>query len=302
MSKYCVYCGTQMGDSQLFCGSCGKKAGEASGENTYQSTGYASPEENANAGKGIKKYLGILAAVLFAVGLVASIIIGVSMEIGKKEQLPDAQNETYAANDYTQIKDEPEISEAEEVEQEIEFSIGEVTPDGVYENKYFGIRCELFGWTYLDREELLANTQIAKDNLLSDFDDERFTEILKEADSFMDMAAFHENGRSNVNIMIQKTLASDYNKFSEETMMRVMAMQLEEYYKLKGTPLDSCEVIKTTVNGTEKAAMHLTQTQSGITAYSIQFYIAKPNHSAVMTVTAASKEECLKIADSVYFS
>ena len=297
MNKFCIYCGVELKEGQAFCGNCGKSTGEVSCqtedvtdfsteayvENVYEDSVIEETEKSH-----IKYWvIGVIVAIL-----VVFIAVVSSVKDDKEVHTTSVENNTY------EVDSKEEKSKSEENDN---FTIGTVD-NGIYENKYLGIRCELPDWKYSDRKTLMLATDMAADLILDNIDDEEFTQLFKEQDTFMDMQAFHKNGYTNVNVMVQNIADEIYDTLGEETTMMLLASQMPEYYKNMGMPLDACQTMEVDVNGKTKFGIYISYTNNGVTAHMLQFVNIKSEHSATITITGASKEECLLIKDSLFFS
>lgn len=298
MNKFCIYCGAELKEGQAFCGNCGKSTCEVSYMNEevrdYSTGSYA---ENIHEDFAIEKtdnshikywIIGIIAALLVVFLAVVS-----SIKYDKEEHPATVENNTFELD---------RMEEKAESEKNDEFTTGTVE-NGIYENKYLGIRCELPGWKYADRETLMANANITADYVTDSIDDETFKQAFENADVFMDMEAFHENGYTNINIMVENTSKEAYDSIGEEATIHLMALQLPEYYKNLGIPIDACEVMEMEVNGVTKYGIYSkTSDINGVVAHLLQFVNIKAKHTATITIVAESKEACLLIKDSLFFN
>lgn len=89
--------------------------------------------------------------------------------------------------------------------------------DGVYENTFIGLGCELSGWYFYSEDDIARVNQWTKENM-----PEKVNEILEQAGNITIMAAESESGRQNINIQLQyiKEYLPIYNLFGIENVVK----------------------------------------------------------------------------------
>lgn len=274
-TKFCKKCGAEYTVGKKFCAVCG--------EPTEESANVSSSNESISGEKPKKKsvglIIGVIAVVLVLIGVLAAVL-------GNGNS--DTKNN---GNDI--------VTGVGSDSEEVEFEIGTVN-GSTYENKYLGIKCDLAGWTYDDREQLAENTDFASEYVTDNIDDETFIDNYKNASIFMDMRATHPNGTTNVNIMVQKMPKEDYGTFDEKTIMNAVKTQIVDYYADIGMNVETCEVKERNVNGTVKYPICTKCEVYGTEMYMMQFYNIKEEHTAVLTITGQNEAECLDICNSIW--
>lgn len=192
--------------------------------------------------------------------------------------------------------DVAEPSGTTDVGTDDDFEIGTVS-GGKYENKFFGIGCELdSGWTYAAEEELLAQTDIVAEQ----FTDEELREQLKSADMFYDMMATSNDGYSNINVVVQNIGVMYGALYSEEDILQENIEELPGQVADAGMEVKTCEKISIQFAGTERNAIAMHSIYEGIDVYQNVVIIKNGSYVGIITVTSFMEDITAAVANLFY--
>ena len=188
----------------------------------------------------------------------------------------------FACGDKDTKKAEPGFYENNE-----KFQIGEIKGD-TYENKFFGIKCEIDnGWTFSTKEEIAELNNFTMDYLPEDL-----VEYYENSTNFIDMYASREQSFDNINISASKLSKSEIESFDAKKNFEQAIPSLEETFENMGYTDCEFDIIKTTVDGVEYDAYRCTAQLETLSLYQEQIAVIRNGYLVTITVTTYDVDTC----------
>ena len=167
------------------------------------------------------------------------------------------------------------------------FQIGEIKGD-TYENKFFGIKCEIDnGWTFSTKEEIAELNNFTMDYLPEDL-----VEYYENSTNFIDMYASSEQSFDNINISAHKLSKSEIESFDAKKNFEQAIPSLEETFENMGYTDCEFDIIKTTVDGVEYDAYRCTAQLETLSLYQEQIAVIRNGYLVTITVTTYDVDTC----------
>lgn len=168
------------------------------------------------------------------------------------------------------------------------FQIGEIKGD-TYENKFFGIKCEIDnGWTFSTKEEIAELNNFTMDYLPEDL-----VEHYENSTHFIDMVASRrENSFENINIFAIKMSKSEIESFDAKKSFEDSLPSVKETLENMGCTNCEFDIIKTTVDGVEYDAYRGTAQLETLSLYQEQIAVIRNGYLVTITVTTYDVDTC----------
>ena len=164
-----------------------------------------------------------------------------------------------------------------------------------YENTYFGIGCELEGWTFKTDDEIAETNGFARDLM-----DEDLAKQLETAAIITDMMATSADSYQNVNVTIEnlsliQTVALDEQAYAEASMEGSKAA-------LESMGLENVEttIVEAKIGNETHPAVRITSEVQGVGQYQLGVIVKKGVHVAVITATTVMTDETESVINSFY--
>ena len=168
----------------------------------------------------------------------------------------------------------------------------------IYENEYFGFGYELKDatWNYLSQEEILRDTEGAKEWM----DNEEISNALDSGKIFTAMNATTLDGRSSVRVTVEKTPPLSRNTTADAYLEKVMD-DLPQYMDAWHAENLTMEMKPMNVFGKEQNTLWISCTVEGIPIYETQAVLVQKNY-IVTCGTAGTKdpEETAALLEGFY--
>lgn len=185
-----------------------------------------------------------------------------------------------------------EEAKSEHYENDVKFQIGEISGD-TYENKFFGIKCEIENdWTFSTEEEIAELNNFTMDYMPDDL-----AKQYEKSGNFIDMYASADDGYGNINISAQKLSKSEMESFDPVSNFKAAFPSLEEAFENMGYTNCKFDVAKVTVDGKEYDAYYGTAQLEDLRMYQQQISIIRNNYLVTITVTSYNEDICDDIFD-----
>lgn len=166
------------------------------------------------------------------------------------------------------------------------FDIGSVSANK-YVNEFAGISCELGSvWTFLTDEQIKQNNEDTLGLLGDDY-----IEQLKNADTFTDMMAKHQNQTDTLNITFEKLKGANA-LLSEERYIELSADSVEQAFESLGFSNLSTSSSKVDFAGKERHCLDITGEYSGITMYEKMVVMKCDNYMVLITACTWQTNTC----------
>lgn len=165
-------------------------------------------------------------------------------------------------------------------------SMGEYA-GGKYENKYFGVGCDLGdGWTYASRDELLTLAGIVSDQVGS----EDFSKQLEKTGVFYDMMAQNLNEGSNINVTVENIGTVYGVLLDEKQIVENNLKALPDTMKSAGMEVSEIEAVELDFAGQKHHGIHMKSTiaAEGVEVEVYQTLVMIKKGAYLMNCTATS--------------
>lgn len=185
-----------------------------------------------------------------------------------------------------------EEAKSEHYENDVKFQIGEISGD-TYENKFFGIKCEIDNdWAFSTEEEIAELNNFTMDYMPDDL-----AKQYEKSGNFIDMYASADDGFDNINISAQKLSKSEIKNFDAVENFKAAIPTLEKTFENMGCTDCDFEVSKATVDGEEYDAYYGTAQREDLRMYQQQIAVIRNNYLVTITVTSYNEDICDDIFD-----
>jgi len=186
---------------------------------------------------------------------------------------------------------------SEDADEETPFIAFGIRSGNRYENKFFGIGCELDeSWTVASDEELAA-LQGENANMLID---ERVKDNLQKFDTTYDFLATAEDGLKVVNIALQNLGLADNKLYSIDDYISAALAPLNK--QLSDMGFTDIKGVKGSVDfaGEKRAALFFTAELEGQACYYMETYVKVDEYIATISIISFFEDSTSSIAEAFF--
>ena len=139
------------------------------------------------------------------------------------------------------------------------------------------------------------------DYVADSISDEVLIDAFKNSDIFFDMQAVEPYRGSTININAQKIEPMIEMMFDEKTNVTELIEMTPPIYEEMGFDVTDCFVQELSVNGTKKYVL-ITKMDMGAGEFCMmQMLSVKNGYQSTLSIGALTQQECLDIANNIYF-
>lgn len=187
--------------------------------------------------------------------------------------------DTYIRGDITSTPDTSSSKSEDTAENGFTFG---VTAGGKYENSFIGIGCELDSdWTYYDEQQIRELNSAAIDMV-----DEDYAKKIENADIIYDMYASHADGRSSINVNLEKLGKLEVSSLDLENNLETILPNITEQLENMGYSDVKYELATVKIDNEEFVGADITATLEEYTFREKLFCIKCDAYVANITVAA----------------
>ena len=170
------------------------------------------------------------------------------------------------------------------------------TQDGAkYENPVMGLGCNLEGWSYYSKEDILARYNMVMEN-----SSEEALKLLEDNSSVIVMYAETSDQLQCVNLVVDGAAAAYVKIAGEETYFQDMKGTYEQLAPGMGWENFSCEIAQIEISGKTVNGLKCQYVLSGIQVYQIQAAFLAGDYVSICTVTSYFDDKCDSILQNFY--
>lgn len=165
----------------------------------------------------------------------------------------------------------------------------------VYENPALGLGCNLEGWVYHSREEILSRYNLALEN-----SSEEAGKLLEGNASVIVMYAETSDQLLNVNVVADGAAAVYVKAAGEDAYFQAMKETYEQLAPGMNWADFSCEPVQTEISGKTVNGLKNQYVVNGIQVYQIQLAFLNGDYVSICTVTCYYDDKCESVLKNFY--